>query len=185
MVSNKKNDTGQKRPQLIISAQDEQIAAMIACGKSQREICEELKISRRYVRTLIDKPWFRAIVSSTVRCHTISAHGYVAEGLKDAIATLILHSTSSERSGDQIRAASLVIDTFIKLREAVDTDDRLSRIEEHIGLNAEEPTPEKDDQNGDHTGPDEQDREVPVGTTEPESQAETDGTTNDQPASPQ
>lgn len=137
MSRNATNESRQKLPPNGFSEREERIAAFLASGKSQRQICLEIGVDRNFIRRLLDNAWFRLLVSSLIRCQTITVLGDASEGLSDAMATLRLESTDAEKSADRIRAADLVFSNFLKLRDAIQIDDRLSRLEENAGFNRE------------------------------------------------
>jgi hypothetical protein len=117
----------------VHSAQVEQIAAHLACGKTWNEIVRDLGVDHATIRRLMRRAEFRALVGSTRRANGLSVAGRLSKAAEDAVARLEL-AVSHAPDSIAVRAAEVILTQHLKYEEALSTDERLSRIEEKLGL---------------------------------------------------
>ena len=124
----------------MFSAREEQVAALLAIGKSQVDIQRETGIDTKTIRRMLKREEFRQVVRSTRRAISFTVVGALAGALDDAVASLTLIASDGERASDRIRACDVILNQYLRFEDAIDMSERVSALEVAAGLNRKVPT---------------------------------------------
>lgn len=106
----------------------ERLAAMIAAGRSIKAAAAEIEIGERTAHSWLADPRYRTFVAELRGRMMDESVGRLAEATSEAVGTLkaLLNDGSSNV---RLRAATSILDVAVKLREHVELDARMLRIE--------------------------------------------------------
>ncbi|MCE9567791.1 MAG: hypothetical protein K8U57_37810 [Planctomycetes bacterium] len=118
------------------SAADESLAAALAAGKTVADAATVAGVSETTVYRRLREPLFRARVSELRGEMTSRAAGQLADGLADATAVLRSLLTSADEDV-RFKTASKIIELSLRVREAVEIEDRLRTVEDALAAKEE------------------------------------------------
>ncbi len=116
----------------------ERLAALIAAGKSIKAAAAAVESGERTAHTWLEDPRYRALVAELRNRMLNEAVGRMADLTNKAVGTLSELLDDSNGSV-RLRAALGIIDAMIRLREHVDFDNRLLRMEQSTANEGTEP----------------------------------------------
>lgn len=118
-----------KRQQTAASnAKQERVAFLMAAGRSVKAAAEESGVGERTIHTWLKDSEFKTLVDE-MRARILSeAVGKLASSTDKAVQTL-LNLLDDTNSTVRLRAAMGVIDSLLKVREHVELEPRITRLE--------------------------------------------------------
>ena len=117
-------------------AGDEVLLEALAAGSSYEAAGELASVSARTVRRRMAEPAFAAEVARRRADRIAAVTGRLA-GLCEQALAVLENCLGSERPGDQLRAAELVLTMTRRFRSDVDVDARLAAVEATVGAGRE------------------------------------------------
>jgi hypothetical protein len=116
------------QPTAVWNAKQERLALLLAGGRTIKSAAGEVKVGERTAFTWLADPRYRALVAGLRGRLLDDAVGRLADAAGKAVTTLcgLLDDPSSNV---RLRASLGVLDTLLKVREHVEFEGRLARLE--------------------------------------------------------
>jgi hypothetical protein len=112
----------------VWNAKQERLALLLASGRTIKASAKEIKVGERTAYTWLADARYRALVAALRGRLLDEAVGRLADAAGKAVATLC--DLLDDRSSNvRVRAALGVLDTLLKVREHVEFEGRLARLE--------------------------------------------------------
>jgi hypothetical protein len=118
-----------EQPSAPWSPKQERVALLIATGRSIKAAATEADCGERTAHTWLEDPRYRMLVSELRGRMFDEAVGRLAEATNDAVGTL-RKLLDDDNSTVRLRAALGILDTAVRMRQYVEFESRLLRLEQ-------------------------------------------------------
>lgn len=123
--------TGRRGNTHALATREDQVALAASMGRRHRSIAEEVGLSERQVRRILERPEVRAKVAQLRGEALERAAGRLADLAGEAVDTLAeLMRSPDAQDTVRLAAARAILATVLPVRDAVDVDARLAALEE-------------------------------------------------------
>lgn len=114
-----------------LAAREDRVALLASMGRRHKDIADEVKISERQIRRILERPEARAKVAQLRAAALERAGGQLADLAVDAVDHLaILMRSDTVQDTVRLAAARAILTHALAIRDAVDVDARLAALEE-------------------------------------------------------
>jgi hypothetical protein len=116
------------QPSATWNAKEQRLALFLASGRGIKAAAEEVRIGERTAHKWLEDPEYRAFVAALRGRLLEEAVGRLADAAGKAVQTLC-DLLDDPKSHVRLRAALGVLDTLLKVREHVEFEGRIARLE--------------------------------------------------------
>jgi hypothetical protein len=118
-----------EQPSATWNPKQERVALLIAAGRSIKAAAAEVDCGERTAHTWLEDPGYRTLVSELRHRMLDEAVGTLAEATNAAVGTL-RKLLDDENSGVRLRAALGILDAAVRMRQHVELEARILRLEQ-------------------------------------------------------